>query len=356
MLLIPGGPVTLSPDAAPVELAPFFIDGKPASVDGKPTVGVTWDQAAARCAERGLRLPTDAEWQRLATTPASIEGLTGSVFHWTTTAYAPPAGEPEAQAPEMRGDRRVVRGACCGFMPAWSAPEHRAAYPRDRPSSWIGYRCAGSATADADPNLSMDGRHSPDAATIDEGEAVRQLLAGLWGPDRQPTDPTVLELVRAQPPTATVADVGCGLGALALELQGELGPDARVLAVDVDTEVLAFAQAVAEQRGASGVRTVLAQPDDPSLDPECCDLVLLYDMANSLRGEHLPGFAAGLSGAVRPGGQLAVYHLPGPPPPSPVLEALAAQGLELERTVVDPSSSPMDPSQRADKLWIFVKP
>ncbi len=357
MLRVEGGPVSLQPDAPPAELAPFFIDRLPASTQGEPSVRVSWDEAQARCAERGLRLPTDAEWQHLASAPVEgVEGLTGTVFHWTGTAYAPRAGEPEARAPEMRGDRRVVRGACCAFMPAWSDPDHRAAYPRDRRSSWIGYRCAGPASGDDDPNLALDGLRGPDPASIDEGEAVRQLLAGLWGPDRQPTDPAVLELVRALPPDATVADVGCGLGALALELRGELGPEGRVLAVDVDPEVLAFVRAVAQQRGAEGIEAILARPDDVALPPGSSALVLLYDMANSLRQEHLPGFAESVARAVAPGGRVAVYHLPGPPPPSEVLEALEAQGLTLQQAVADPTSSPMDPGSQADKLWVFSKP
>lgn len=353
MVRVEGGSVIPWPGAASVELAPFVVDRTLAMEAGRPVRGLSWDHASARCAERGLRLPTDAEWLRMVQAQEPPEDLTGVLFQWTSTPYSTPDGAPTA--PEMRGERRVVRGACCPFVPAWSAPEHRAAYPRDRDSHWIGYRCAGPVGAE-DPNLAIDGRPALPSTALDEGEAVRQLLAGLHGPDRAPTDPDVRSLIETLEPGAAVADIGCGLGALALELHHAVGPEGQVFAVDVNPEVLAFTDTLAQSRDASSVRTVLAQPDDPALAPACCDLVLLYDMANSLRSEDLPGFTAGLARAVRPGGRLAVFHLPGTPPPTSVLEALAAHSLELKRTVVDPSSSPMDPERQAAKLWIFVKP
>ncbi len=353
MVRIEGGAVRVLPDEDPVQVAPFLVDRALAAEGEGPLRGLSWDQAQARCAERGLRLPTDAEWLRMTQDQAELEALTGVLFQWTTTPYATPPGEPTA--PEMKGERRVLRGSCCPFTPAWSAPEHRAAYPRDRGSHWIGHRCAGP-VGRGDPNLERDGEPALPPAAIDEGEAVRQLLAGLYGPDRAPTDPDVRSLIDALEPGATVADIGCGLGALALQLHQAVGPEGLVWAVDVDPEVLAFAKTLAEHEGAGSVHTVLAQPDDASLPPDSCDLVLLYDMANSLRPEDLPGFSSSLARAVAPGGRLAVYHLPGPPPPTVVLEALEARGLTLEKAIGDPTSNPKDPEQRADKLWIFVRP
>ncbi len=354
MVRLEGGTVQVLPDAPPATLAPFFVDIEPASQDGGPAVSVPWDQARARCAERGLRLPTDAEWQHMIQTPGAVQGLEDSVFQWTATAYSPPPGEPEA--PEMRGQRRVVRGACCPFMSAWRDDHHRAAYPQDRQSRWIGYRCAGPATPAVDANLELDDATTLPPSALDEGEAIRQLLAGLWGPDRQPTDPAVRALIDALPPGAAAADVGCGLGALSLELAQAVGPEGRVFAVDIEPELLSFVRAMAQTQRAGGIQTVLGAPDDAGLAPACCDLVLLYDMANSLREDDLPGFASSLAQAVAPGGSLAVYHLPGPPPPRAALEALASQGLVLTQTERDPTSSPADPDQRAEKLWVFARP
>ena len=354
MVRVEGGEVVVIPDTAGVTVAPFFMDLALASSDGRPTVGLSWDQAQARCAARGLRLPTDAEWQLLTPQTSGPNELWGEVFQWTATRYAPPAGQPTA--PEMRGARRVVRGSCCPFMPAWDAPDHRAAYPQDRRSSWIGYRCAGPIDPGDDANLALDAQLVLPPAALDEGEAVRQVLAGLWGPDRAPTDPAVQELIHALPEGATVADVGCGLGVLSLELQRAVGPQGQVLAVDIDPEVLHFVRAVAKAQGADGIRTVQATPGDASLPTGCCELVLLYDMANSLREEDLAAFVASVALAVAPGGKLAVYHLPGPPPPTKVLEGLKARGLEQTLTVRDPTTNPTEPERHAEKLWVFTRP
>ncbi len=348
-VLVEGGPLRL-PGGEPANLAPFYVDEAPTQGEqtGAPRSSVSWLAASAACRARGMRLPTDAEWQQIEAHPEGLEGLR-DIFQWSHSGYEPPPGEPIA--PEQRGQRRVVRGGCCPFMPAWNERGHRAAYPQDRASAWIGYRCA-QPIGREDPNLALEERWQLSPEAIDEGEAIRQLLAGLFGPDRAPTDDAVRARIEALAPGATGADVGCGLGALSLELARQVGPAGRVYAVDVDEEVLAFARAAASERGLTTVRTVHAEAGDTRLPPACCDGILLYDMAPGLRDEDLPGFSASLSRALAPDGRLWLYHHPGEAQPQAAIDALLEQDLVLLETVRDPSEledSPASPT----KLWVF---
>jgi len=347
-----GGMVQVHPDVDAVELAPFWVDPAPAQEGSAPVVRIRWAEARQRCAARGMRLPTDAEWQLLAAreTPPPED----SVFQWTETRYTMPPDRP--QAPELHGDLRVVRGACCPFMPGWSATDHRAVYPEDRPSSQIGYRCATPVRGGADSNLMADALQTLPHTALDEGEAVRQLLAGLYGPDRAPTDPDVRALLEGLEPGATVADIGCGLGALSLEIGRAVGPEGRVYAVDVNDEVLGFTQRVAQQQGVAAVRTVKGTPTDSALPPESCDLILLYDMLASPRPDELPGFVASLVRALAPGGRLVVFQKPGPPPPARALAVFGHQGLQLQTTVNEQRLHREQADGATEKLWVFERP
>ncbi len=88
-------------------------------------------------------------------------------------------------------------------------------------------------------------------------------------------------------PGATVADLGCGNGYHALPMAKAVGPEGKVLAVDLQKEMLEFlAQRAAAEAAKLAhplqIEPILATVDDPKLPPNSCDFVLMVDVYHEL--------------------------------------------------------------------------
>jgi len=241
-------------------------------------------------------------------------------------------------------------------MPEWHRVGFRSSLPEHRRSLYLGFRCARSAQRGEDPNLELDEQLRLPASTIDESEAIRQLLTGLFGPGRRPLAPPVQQVLAALPAGAVVGDVGCGLGALSLQIARLVGPQGRVLAVDIDPGVLAFLAAAAAAEGLGNIEPVRARPDDLTLAPASADLLLLYEMANSLPPEFTAGFVRGLVRALRPGGLLVIHESAGSPPPRAVLDELVGYELAAQPVPAASAAPRSEPGAEEGDTWIFKAP
>jgi len=108
----------------------------------------------------------------------------------------------------------------------------------------------------------------------------------------------------ALPRGATVLDVGCGSGASALPAAVAVGPDGRVVGIDLAERLLALARAKAARRNLGNVEFHIGDMERPefpdaSFDAVVCVFAIFFvaDMARQVRT---------LWRLVRPGGRLAI--------------------------------------------------
>lgn len=138
-------------------------------------------------------------------------------------------------------------------------------------------------------------------------------------------------------PGQTVADLGAGTGYFLSRLSAAVGPEGRVLGLDVEPNMVAHMQEriAAEELGNTEAREV--PTDDPGLAPASVDAILIVDTWHHI-GER-EAYAAKLFGALKPGGAVFVVDFTrdaphGPPAemrlsPLTVAEELASAGFEI---------------------------
>jgi ubiquinone/menaquinone biosynthesis C-methylase UbiE len=144
------------------------------------------------------------------------------------------------------------------------------------------------------------------AARADEAERLATLLA-----------------VR---PGATVADVGAGEGAYALDLARRVGPDGRVYATELGEKAREEIRAAAAGAGLGNVEVVEAQVAATGLPGGCCDAILLRHVYHHLTEP--AELNHDLLRALVPGGVLVIVDFP----PTWYLRPFTPEGVGEERS------------------------
>lgn len=106
-------------------------------------------------------------------------------------------------------------------------------------------------------------------------------------------------------PDHVVADVGAGTGYFSFPM-AERVPDGRVLAVDIQPEMLALIEERRDSLGVTNVETVLGRIDDPALPTGEVDLILIVDAWHEFSHPHEMGL--GMALALKPGGKLVLIE------------------------------------------------
>jgi len=130
-------------------------------------------------------------------------------------------------------------------------------------------------------------------------------------------------------PGATACDVGAGPGYFALRLARAVGPEGRVLAVDVEPRMVETLRDRLQSARLTNVTPILSLPEDPLLPAGACDLVLVVDTYH-----HFPDgldYLRRLGRALKPGGRIVNidYHKR-ETPVGPPLERRVAREAFLE--------------------------
>ena len=111
---------------------------------------------------------------------------------------------------------------------------------------------------------------------------------------------TLVELSRAS--GMTVADVGAGSGYHAFRMAKEVGEKGKILAVDIQQEMLDLMAARKKKDKVENVDLVLGTDQDPKLPAGTVDLVLMVDVYHELEFPYEMGEK--LVAALKPGGRL----------------------------------------------------
>lgn len=144
-------------------------------------------------------------------------------------------------------------------------------------------------------------------------------------------------------PGDTVADIGAGTGYFALPIATRVGDEGRVLAVDIQPEMLAIVTRRAQEAGTGNITPILATEADPRLPAGAVDVVLMVDAYHEF--SHPREVMEQVVTALSPRGRVVLVEYRGEDPKVPIKplhkmtvaqaeREMAAVGLALE-TVKD---------------------
>ena len=109
-------------------------------------------------------------------------------------------------------------------------------------------------------------------------------------------------------PDEVVADIGAGSGYFSFRIANYV-PDGKVMAVDIQPEMLQLIEERATLEEVGNIELVLGQVDDPNLPPNSIDAALMVDAYHEF--SHPFEMIEGLYQALRPGGRIFLLEYRG---------------------------------------------
>jgi len=151
--------------------------------------------------------------------------------------------------------------------------------------------------------------HDPDGTgKFYMGREIAQVMghegaAWLDRPEREREEnPALLLKALAIKPGQVVADIGAGSGFLTFRLAPCVGAKGKVLAVDIQPEMLALIRLRMKQRKLTNIEVVRGTVSDPKLPAGAVDLVLMVDVYHEF--SHPWEMTVAMVKALKPGGRL----------------------------------------------------
>jgi len=105
-----------------------------------------------------------------------------------------------------------------------------------------------------------------------------------------------------------VADIGAGSGYFSFRIARKV-PNGKVLAVDIQPEMLALIENTKASEGLDNVEDILGQIDDPNLPPDSIDAAIMVDAYHEF--SHPFEMINGIYNALRPGGRIFLLEYRG---------------------------------------------
>jgi ubiquinone/menaquinone biosynthesis C-methylase UbiE len=113
-----------------------------------------------------------------------------------------------------------------------------------------------------------------------------------------------------------VADIGAGTGYLARRMAPAVMPGGKVLAVDVQPQMVAMLQDSVRKSGLNQIQPLLGGDDDVRLPPASVDLAIMVDVYHELAYPY--EVLASIVRALKPGGQLVFVEYRAEDPQVPI--------------------------------------
>ena len=126
-----------------------------------------------------------------------------------------------------------------------------------------------------------------------------------------------------------VCDFGCGVGYVTLPMAKLVLPGGRVLATDLQPEMLAALEKRAAEAGVTNVERILSDPADPKLAPDSCDVVLMLDVYHELG--YPEQVLRSVRAALKPGGRLVLVEFRAEDPEVPIKPVHKMTRAQVER-------------------------
>jgi ubiquinone/menaquinone biosynthesis C-methylase UbiE len=154
------------------------------------------------------------------------------------------------------------------------------------------------------------------------GREIAQTMHYLGAPwltresrEREEDCDTLLEALQIQP-GHTVCDMGCGNGFYSLRIAKLVGERGRVIAVDIQREMLELLKDGAAAERITNIEPVLGTVVDPKLPAASVDLMLLVDVYHEF--SHPEQMLAAIRNSLKPDGRLALVEFRAEDPNVPI--------------------------------------
>ncbi|MBX9791956.1 MAG: class I SAM-dependent methyltransferase [Pirellulales bacterium] len=188
-----------------------------------------------------------------------------------------------------------------------TAPDNNAAAADDAPATPLS-----ADTDNADPDVGDADEKLPPPLKRYKGRRIAPYMTwhgAVWltRPERAQEEQTdkLLAALKIKP-GQTVCDLGCGNGYYTLELARLVGPQGKVLAVDIQPEMLHLLDLRVKEAGLANVEPIQSTPIDPKLPPASCDLILVVDVYHEFG--YPEQMLAALHKALKPDGRLVLVE------------------------------------------------
>lgn len=165
--------------------------------------------------------------------------------------------------------------------------------------------------------------HDPDGiGKFYQGREIAQVMGHqgadwLERPERQEEEqPDKLVNHLGIKPGDVVADIGSGTGYMSRRLASKVGTQGKVLAVDIQPEMLQLLKAKMISLGISNVAPVLGAVSDPNLAPGSVDLALMVDVYHEFEFPY--EMMSNICRALKPSGRVAFVEFRAEDPQVPI--------------------------------------